>query len=172
MNVQLAQVNVAYAKAPLDDPRLADFVARIDEINALAEKSPGFVWRYRAADSRDPYAREYDDPNVLFNLSVWNDVEALHAFTYRTAHAAVFARRAEWFDDAMAMMGSRAMALWWVPTGHQPTPIEAKARLAHLTTHGPSGHAFTFKQRFAPDGAPVERRFPEPGAPRNAPVAG
>lgn len=166
MSFHLAQVNVAYARAPLDDPRLADFVARLDEINALAENSPGFIWRH-VADSRDAHAREYADPKVLFNLSVWDSVEALHAFTYRTAHAEVFAKRANWFDDAMAMMGSRAMALWWVPAGHRPTPTEAKARLAHLTMHGSSAHAFNFKQRFAPDGAPVERRMPESGAPQS-----
>jgi heme-degrading monooxygenase HmoA len=152
----LAQVNVAYMRAPQDDPLLADFVARLDEINALAEQSPGFVWRY-ISDSRDPTSREYDDPMVLFNMSVWDSVEALHAFTYKTAHAEVFAKRAKWFDDAMRMMASRQMALWWIPEGTRPTASDAKTRLAHITAHGPSAFAFTFKQSFAPDGREIVR---------------
>lgn len=147
----LAQVNIAYMRAPQDDPLLADFVARLDEINALAEQSPGFVWRY-ISDSRDPDAREYDDTLVLFNMSVWQDIDSLHAFTYRTAHAQLFAARKKWFDDAMARMQSRSMALWWIAAGSTPSVEEAQTRLAHLTAHGSSATAFTFKQRFAADG--------------------
>ena len=152
MSFHLAQVNVAYMRAAQDDPLLADFVARLDEINALADESPGFIWRY-VADSRDPAAREYADTMVLFNMSVWQDIDALHAFTYRTAHAELFAARKKWFDDAMVRMQSRSMALWWIPAGTVPTVDEAKERLAHLTAHGPSTRAFTFKQRYSPEGA-------------------
>ena len=147
----LAQVNVAYMRAPQDDPLLADFVARLDEINALAEKSPGFIWRY-ICDSRDPEAREYEDSMVLFNMSVWRDIDSLHAFTYRTAHAELFAKRRKWFADAMSAMHSRSMALWWIPAGQIPSADEAKQRLASLTSDGPSPYAFTFKQRFAANG--------------------
>lgn len=154
MTFHLAQANIAYMRAPQDDPLLADFVSRLDEINALAEGSPGFVWRY-VSDSRDPASREYDDPMVLFNMSVWDSVESLHAFTYRTAHAGIFARRAKWFADAKAKMGSRHMALWWIAANTIPSPAEAKARLAHITSRGPTAHAFTFKQRFTAEGQPV-----------------
>ena len=147
----LAQVNIAYMRAPQDDPLLADFVARLDEINALAEQSPGFVWRY-ISDSRDPDAREYDDTLVLFNMSVWQDIDSLHAFTYRTAHAQLFAARKKWFDNAMARMQSRSMALWWVAAGTVPTVDEAKERLARLTAAGPTAFAFTFKQRYSAEG--------------------
>jgi hypothetical protein len=68
---ELAQANVAYALADHDDARLADYFARLDEMNELADRSPGFVWRY-LSDSRDPRQREFDDPRVLFNLSVWS----------------------------------------------------------------------------------------------------
>ncbi|MBL8512398.1 MAG: DUF3291 domain-containing protein [Betaproteobacteria bacterium] len=164
MQYHLAQANIAYMRAPQDDPLLAGFAARLDEINALAEQSPGFVWRY-ISDSRDPTVREYDDPKVLFNMSVWDSIEALHAYTYKTAHAQLFAQRAKWFTDAIASMGSRSMALWWIPAGTLPTAAEAKARIAHITAHGPSVHAFTFKQSFAPEGQAILR-----GAPA-APVA-
>ncbi|HEU4611592.1 MAG TPA: DUF3291 domain-containing protein [Kofleriaceae bacterium] len=146
---QLAQANVAYALAPADDPRLADYIARLDEINALADRSPGFVWRY-LTDSRDPEQREFDDPLVLFNMSVWESIEALHAYTYRTAHAEVYAARRRWFVDVKAVVGGHALAMWWIPRGERPTVADAKERLAAIVAHGPTERAFTFKQRFPP----------------------
>ena len=102
--------------APVDDPLLADFVARIDEMNTLAEQSPGFVWRY-LTDSRDPAQREFSDPYVLFNMSVWESIDALHAYTYKTAHAQVYAARKKWFVDQKSVVGGHALAMWWVPAG-------------------------------------------------------
>lgn len=145
----LAQANVAYAIAPADDPRLADYVARLDEINQLADRSPGFVWRY-LTDSRDPEQREFADPLVLFNMSVWESVDALHAYTYRTAHAEVYAARKTWFVDRKAVTGGHALAMWWIPRGERPTVADAKQRLAEMTEHGPTERAFTFKRRFPP----------------------
>ncbi len=145
----LAQANVAYALAPTSDPRMAAYLARLDEMNQLAERSPGFVWRY-LTDSRDPNQREFDDPLVLFNLSLWASVEALHAYTYRTAHAEVYAGRRQWFVDQPAVVGGHALAMWWVVAGERPTAAEGKARLQRIVDEGPSVHAFTFKQRFAP----------------------
>ncbi len=145
----LAQANVAYALAPHDSARLADYIARLDEMNQLAEKSPGFVWRY-LTDSRDPTQREFADPLVLFNMSVWESIDALHAYTYRTAHSEVYAARKTWFADVKAVVGGHALAMWWIPAGERPTPDDAKARLAEITTNGPSERAFTFKRRFPP----------------------
>lgn len=149
MLYQLAQANVAYAIAPADDARLADYIARLDEMNQLAERSPGFVWRY-LTDSRDPAQREFADPLVLFNMSVWESIEALHAYTYRTAHAEVYAARRTWFVDTKAVVGGHALAMWWIPRGERPSVADAKARLAAITATGPSERAFTFKQRFPP----------------------
>jgi heme-degrading monooxygenase HmoA len=146
----LAQANVAYALAPVGDPRLADFVAQLDNMNQLAERSPGFVWRY-VTDSRDPAQREFADPLVLFNMSVWESIDTLHAYTYRTAHAEVYAARRKWFSELSAVVGGHAFAMWWIPAGTTPTPAEAKTRLSLVTAEGPSPRAFTFKQRFAPD---------------------
>jgi len=145
----LAQANVAYTLVPHDDPRLADYLARLDEMNQLADRSPGFVWRY-LTDSRDPAQREFDDPRVLFNMSVWASVDALHAYTYRTAHAEVYAARRRWFADTQAVVGGHALAMWWLPAGELPAVADAKARLALITAAGPSERAFSFKQRFAP----------------------
>jgi len=160
----LAQVNIAYMRAPQNDPLLADFVAQLDAINALAEASPGFIWRY-ISDTRDEAQREFDDPRVLFNMSLWDSPQSLHAFTYRSNHAQVFAARRKWFDEwkdrARAVRelgeGTPGVALWWVPAGHIPTPSEAKARLRLLGLKGPHPAAFTFKQAFTPAGLPIER---------------
>lgn len=145
----LAQANVAYALADHDDPRMADFLARLDEMNSLAEQSPGFVHRY-LTDSRDPAQREFGDPRVLFNMSVWTSVEALHAYTYRTAHAEVYAARRRWFAGPEAVIGGHALALWWIPAGTLPTVADAKRRLERIVAEGPSPEAFSFKVRFPP----------------------
>ncbi|MDN3578178.1 DUF3291 domain-containing protein [Chitinimonas viridis] len=157
MSYHLAQVNLAYAREPIDAPLMADFVARIAEINALAEASPGFVWRYQTDAG---YPQEFGDQLVLFNMSVWDSVEALHAYTYRSAHAEVFAARKRWFEDIKAKLGLPHMALWWVKAGELPTVAEAKARLEYLGEHGPSPHAFSFKQRYSPTGLALA--YPKP----------
>jgi len=165
MAFHLTQVNVAYSLADPDDPMMADFVAQLDEINGLAERSPGFVWRFTSADTRDLEQREFADPRVLFNMSVWENVEALHAFTYRTQHAKVFAARRKWFDEwkdrarTVAELGEGApgVGLWWVPAGHIPTPAEGKQKLRLLGAKGPGPECFTFKQMFTPAGLPVQR---------------
>jgi hypothetical protein len=161
---QLAQVNVAYALGGPDDPVMADFMAQLDEINALAERSPGFVWRY-VTDSRDPGQRELADPRVLFNMSVWDSVESLHAYAYKTQHGNVFAARKKWFGEwkqhvaALPELGEGApfLALWWLPAGEVPTPQQGLEKLRLLGARGPHPQAFTFKRMFTPQGGPVER---------------
>jgi heme-degrading monooxygenase HmoA len=160
----LAQVNVAYSRGAQDDPVMAEFIAQLDEINSLADTSPGFVWRY-ISDTRDETQREFADPMVLFNLTVWESMEALHAFTYRSNHAKVFAARKKWFSewkDSVGRVGELGdgvplLALWWIPAGHIPTAAEAIDKLKLLGRKGPSPEAFTFKQAFSPAGAKVER---------------
>src|SRR5262245_46600736 len=143
----IAQINIARMKAPLDDPVMAGFVARLDEINALADRSPGFVWRLQASEGNAAYLRPYDDDRVIINMSVWQTVEALKHYVYRTAHAEVLRQRHGWFEKFSAAY----IALWWVPVGHIPSIDEAKKRLAHLDAHGPTQFAFTFKSIFPPD---------------------
>jgi heme-degrading monooxygenase HmoA len=149
MKYNLAQANVAYALASTDDPQMADYLARLDEMNSLAERSPGFVWRY-LTDSRDPAQCEFDDPRVLFNMSVWESIEALHHYTYGTAHLEVYAARRRWFSESKAVVGGHALALWWIPEGTRPKVDDAKQRLAVMTKTGPTQDAFSFKKRFPP----------------------
>jgi hypothetical protein len=152
---QLAEINIATLKAPLDSPVLKDFVDNLDRINALAESSDGFVWRMKgdgndATSMRGPWG---DD--VIINMSVWRDAASLRAYVYDTAHLEILKRKREWFTR----MAKMHMCLWWVPEGHQPTIAEAAERLEHLREHGPSIQAFTFAEAFS---APDARRAGEP----------
>jgi hypothetical protein len=144
----VAQLNIARAIAPTDSPALAEFMAALDRINAIADAADGFVWRLIGDGGNSTDVRHGDDPLLLVNMSVWRDVEALFAYVYKTGHTEVMRRRREWFEAPAAAY----QVLWWIPAGHVPTVDEAMARLEHLRAHGPTPHAFTFKQRFAAPG--------------------
>jgi Domain of unknown function (DUF3291) len=143
----LAQVNIGRMRAALEDPIMAGFVARLDAINALADRSPGFVWRLQTDAGNATYLRPYDDDRILFNFSIWDSVEALRAYVYKSAHAELLRQRRDWFEQ----FAGAQLAMWWVPRGHIPSIDEAKKRLAHLEEHGPSQFAFNFKNVFPPD---------------------
>ena len=151
--MQLTQLNVARLLAPIDSPQLVDFVAQLDEINALAEGSPGFVWRFEG-DAREGSTSAPGDEELIINLSVWASSEALFDYVYRSAHKSVMTRRREWFAKAADMH----MVLWWVPAGHWPDIAEAMQRLAELNAKGPSPAAFSFREAFGADGRPLGRR--------------
>jgi hypothetical protein len=150
MDYHVAQVNIGMPKAPTDSPLLAEFMAALDPINALADDSPGFVWRLQTEDGNATAIRPFEDERLMINMSVWESIDELATFVYRSAHVDVMRRRREWFDHMRLYM-----ALWWVPAGHVPTTAEARERLDHLAEHGPTPFAFTFKIRFpAPDEDP------------------
>jgi hypothetical protein len=151
---ELAQLNIAAMKEPLQSPGMADFVANLDRINALAEASDGFVWRLQS-DQGDATAFRPLGEDVLVNLSVWRDAESLSRFVYRSDHVQIMRRRKEWF----APMREAYAVLWWVRKGHRPGLEEAAARLALLRAQGPGEAAFTFRQAFGPPDAA------RPGAP-------
>ena len=140
----IAQVNIARMKAPLDDATMTGFVQQLDEINALADRSPGFVWRLQAPEGNATYLRPYDDDRILVNMSVWETIDALKHYVYRTAHAELIRHRRDWFEH----FAGAYLALWWVPVGHLPSIDEAKKRLAFLDKRGPTEFAFTFKHIF------------------------
>jgi hypothetical protein len=148
---QLAQVNIARARGEMTDPVMAEFVARLPEINALADQSPGFVWRLQTEDGDATAVRPYEDERILINLSVWADLPALRTYVYRSSHAAVMKRRREWFERFDRIY----VALWWVPAGHRPSVAEAVARLARLEQHGPTAFSFSFAEPFGSDGLPM-----------------
>jgi len=143
----LAEINIARLRAPLDDPLVQDFVDGLDQINGLADDSPGFRWRLKDEDGDDATSiQAFDDELMLINMSTWESIEALHTFVFKTAHSQFLRRRRDWF----ALMGEVYVALWWVPTGHEPTEAEGIERLEQLRESGPTNHAFTFKDPFAP----------------------
>ena len=132
-NYRLAQINIAKLKAPLDSPELRDFVDNLDRINALAEGSDGFVWRLKGEGNDATSLRPFGD-DVIVNMSVWRDVEALKDFAYRSGHVEIMRRRREWFTR----MAEAYMVLWWVPAGHEPTLEEAAQRLERVRSQGPT----------------------------------
>ena len=140
----LAQVNIATLRAPLDGPELAGFVAQLEPINALADRSPGFIWRLQTEDGDATAIRPYDDDRVMVNLSVWASFEAMRTFVYATRHLEVMRHRRQWFSR----MADPYLALWWVPAGAIPTVAEAKERLELLTRQGPTADAFAFRVPF------------------------
>lgn len=150
MPYQLAQLNIAHLAAPIESPRLVDFVDNLDWINALADNSPGFIWRLQTEDG-DATGIDHFGADVIANLSVWEGVEALHRYVYHTAHVEVLRRKKEWFNKVR----DAHMVLWWIPAGHIPTLQEADARLQQFREHGATPEAFSFKQTFSPPDQPV-----------------
>jgi len=137
-NTHLAQLNIGRIRYEVDDPRMADFTNNLAMVNALAERAPGFVWRYIDDSGNSTSTRPYADPRVAINLSVWQSAEALERFVYQTIHKRFYGRRAEWFEH----FAKPSFVMWWVPAGHLPSVEEAVARLDRLTQNGPSHHAF------------------------------
>lgn len=144
----LAQLNIAKMKSPLDDPIMSGFVAQLDAINALAEQSPGFIWRLQTEEGDATSLRVFDDPDILINMSVWESVEALHRYVYQSGHLQLLRDKKSWFDT----LKDAHMVLWWVPAGHIPTIEEARRRLDMINELGPSPDAFSFRKRFSPPG--------------------
>jgi hypothetical protein len=147
-NFHLAEINIGRLRAAVDDPMIADFVANLDRINALADGSPGFIWRLTGEDDDATDIKpDATDEMMAVNMSVWTDPQALGAFVYRSDHIGIMRRRAEWFEKLELFM-----ALWWVPAGHIPTVEEGMAKIETLRRLGPTAAAFTFRTPFpAPD---------------------
>ncbi len=155
MNWHIAQLNVGRILAPPGSPDVAEFMAALDGVNALADTSPGFVWRLKSDSGNATDILVSPDPLFLINMSVWESTEALFDFVYRSMHTKYMVRRREWFEKPV----EQYLVLWWVPAGHVPTPDEAMARLNHLRANGPSPHPFTFREKYPPPG--------DAGAPQN-----
>jgi hypothetical protein len=145
----LAQLNVARARTPLDAPEMDEFTALLEPVNALADRSPGFVWRLQDEGGDATSIRAFDDDRIIVNMSVWDSMDALWSFVYDSGHLDVMRRRREWFQR----FETAYLVLWWVPAGHVPTVEEALARLDLLEANGPTPDAFTFKVRFEPSAA-------------------
>jgi hypothetical protein len=144
----IAEINVARARAALDDPAMADFVAQLDAVNAVADASEGFIWRLKAdGGGASSYVSAFPDPRIIVNVSVWRSLDELQRYAYRShEHAQVFRDRRKWFEK----LDGPALAMWWVPAGTVPSLSDALHRLEILAEHGPTVDAFTFKAVFPP----------------------
>lgn len=136
---RIAQINVARFRLPRDHPANADFEAALDEVNALAEAAPGFVWRMAGEG-------DSDDPELTINMTVWESIDHLAAFAYRNlTHRTVMRRRRDWFVEMPAYL-----ALWWIEAGRTPSLQEGMAKLESIARLGPTGEAFDFRTPFPP----------------------
>lgn len=144
----LAQCNIGRLIAPQGDPRVEEFFAELDRVNALADSTPGFIWRLKGETGNAMSITPTPDPLVVLNMSVWEDAEALFDFVYRSAHTPVMARRRQWIQR----WEGPYQALWWIPAGAIPAIDDALARLWLLERYGPSPRAFTFKTHFPAPG--------------------
>ncbi|HET9249983.1 MAG TPA: DUF3291 domain-containing protein [Actinomycetota bacterium] len=164
----VAQVNIALPLAPLDAPELEGFVSMLRPINAVADRSPGFVWRLQDEAGDATGIRAFGDDRILVNLSVWETIEDLGRFVFASRHAEVLRRRREWFEQ----MTESHLALWWIAAGAIPTVEEAEGRLATLRERGPSSNAFTLRQPFPAPGSnvpvPSQDRWRYPTTPQPA----
>jgi Domain of unknown function (DUF3291) len=144
--MQLAELNIALLRAPMDDPMIAEFANALDEINALAEASPGFVWRLTGDGNDATSLRPFPDPEMIVNLSVWTDRVSLHNYVYKTAHTPFLRKRAEWFHRIEVP----SVVMWWVEDGTEPTVEEAKVRHDYFHTNGATLYAFGWRDEFDP----------------------
>jgi hypothetical protein len=150
--MHLAQLNVGRLRAPIDDPLIDDFRNNLEPVNALAEVSPGYVWRLQDEAGDATGIKVFDDDLEIINLTVWESIDALADFTYRSGHVEFLQRRREFFEAP----DQPYLCLWWIPEGTIPTVEDAVARLEHLRANGPTPKAFTFRHRFAPDADEVQ----------------
>jgi hypothetical protein len=144
MNYHLAQINIGRLVAPIDDPRIAGFVAQLEPINAIADRAAGFVWRLQSALGNATDIAYNDDPSIMVNMSVWESLEALREYAYKSDHMKVFRDRAKWFEK----MDKPHYCLWWIPAGHIPAVAEGRERLEHYQKNGATPYSFWFSQEF------------------------
>lgn len=124
---------------------MTGFVAQLDEINRLADQANGFVWRLVGDGSDATSIKAFDNPLLLVNMSVWQDLESLKNYAYKSAHVDLIRDRDAWFHK----LSEAHQALWWIPAGHIPTVHEGKTKLEKIRVHGPSPEAFTFAKHFS-----------------------
>ena len=145
--MHLAQLNISRMIAPdIGHPLMADFVAQLDTVNALAEASDGFIWWLKGDGGNATNIKGFDDKRVIVNMSVWESPETLQAFVrgagpIESMHTEVMRDGRKWFEKPTEL----TTVLWWIPVGHRPTLIEAKEKLAQLNRDGSGPDAFSIR---------------------------
>ncbi|MEZ8121892.1 DUF3291 domain-containing protein [Vibrio splendidus] len=151
--MKLAQLNIALAKYPLDAPEIKEFVDNLELVNGIAESSEGFVWRLKDESGDATNIQAFDDPNMIVNMSVWDSVDSLKNFMFRTHHRDFMRRKGDWFHR----LPEDTYVLWWIEEDDIPTLEEAIERLEHLREVGDTPYAFTFKTNFTASEVPKQR---------------
>lgn len=136
--MNIAELNVARALYPLDDSRMAGFTNALDTINAIADRSPGFVWRLQSDSGNATDIKYTDDPQIIANMSVWKSADTLEQFVWQTAHKRIYNQKHSWFEVPFQPI----FVMWPVEVGHVPTLAEAHERLEHLRANGCSEFAY------------------------------
>jgi hypothetical protein len=153
MPYQLAQANIARARAALDDPSMQEFVAQLDAVNARG----GPERRVRLAlktEAGDAPAIARTTTTASCSTCRCGSRSRRSTTTSQSEHLRPLRARRQWFDP----MPGPSLVLWWVRAGHVPSIEEAKARLALLEANGPCAAAFTFRQPFPPPGQALQTR--------------
>lgn len=140
----LAQVNIAFAKDEMDTETMKGFVSRLDEINKIADEAEGFVWRLQSDDGDSTAYRIFKEPLLLVNMSVWESIETLKNYAYKSAHVEMIRDRQAWFRK----YASAHQVLWWIPEGYIPTLEDAKEKLDEIQKNGSTVNAFHFGKPF------------------------
>lgn len=144
---RLAQINIAEALASMESETMKGFVDQLDEINALADQAPGFIWRLQTEEGDATSIQAFDNPRLIVNMSVWENLEYLKNYVYKSLHVELIRDRDAWFNKMINVH----QALWWIPAEHIPTVEEGKEKLEYLQLHGVSKIAFTFAKSFEHD---------------------
>ena len=156
MNFHLAQANIAWMHGARQDSVMSGLASRVDEINRLAEESPGFVWRLPGSqatpEALEPFEGDFPGfhrDRFFYNMSVWESLEDLRNYTFFSTHAELLNERHQWVDSIVGA----SVALWWIPIGHRPSIAESADRLRSVRRNGPTPFAFTMRKAFpAPGG--------------------
>ncbi|MGL4404995.1 MAG: DUF3291 domain-containing protein [Notoacmeibacter sp.] len=133
----IAQLNFSVWKIDDTSDAAAPFNDNLARMNALAERSEGFIWRFKDENNTTGIT-VLGGPETILTLSVWQSAKHLEAFAFNTVHRKIYERKAEWF----AKLQSHHLVMWNIEAGHLPTLDEAKERLDHLDKHGNTDFAF------------------------------
>lgn len=136
----LAQINIAKGLSTLDDPVMRGFVDQLDRINALADASPGFIWRLQTEAGSAISVHAFHDEKIIVNMSVWESFQSLRDYVYSGEHLKALKNKKHWFEK----MEGPVLALWWIPAGSSPTVQDGKKALEQLKQFGSTPSAFTF----------------------------
>ena len=146
-----AQINVGASRATIDDPPVAECADALEEINALADKGPDFVWRLQTEQCNASGTHTSRDEPFTINKSVWETADDLSQYVCRTERVGSLRNRRGCFDR----MDELHVSMWWIKAGQVPSIDEGMAGLDRSRRNGAAAQAFSLRKPFEP--APAGR---------------